>query len=421
MNKPLDGITVLDVTEVWAGPMATSLLGDLGARVIKIESYPRASMTRLPGSTTSRGYMQNDPSAPKVWDRQAIHNMANRNKYTVTLNLAHAKGIEVFNKLIKISDVFVEAYSSGTLEKLGISYGGLKELQPDLIMVSANGWGVEGPYQGYVTLGSSLEAFTGHQALRGYPDSDPTRAPVVQHTDTAGASTMAFAVLVALHHRAATGEGQWLDISQVEGFLPHMARPLMDCFMNGRVPGPMGNRDYHMAPHGCYRCKGEDNWLVITVSNDDEWHGLCRGMGNPQWAEDERFATGIGRYHRQDDLDSRVQQWTLQQDKLEAMHMLQSLGVPAQAVLDDVDMFADPNLEARGFYQVLPHPRFGDFIYPGFLWKMNGMDWPIDMPPGGLGEHNNYVYGALLGMSKREIAELESSGLIGEELVEQEN
>ena len=421
MDGPLDGITILDLTEVWAGPMGTSLLGDLGARVIKVESYPRAAMTRLPGSTTSRGYVNNDPSAPRAWDRQAIHNMANRNKYTVTLNLAHPRGLKIFKDLIKITDVFVEAYASGTLDKLGASYDVLKELRPELIMISAPGWGVEGPYRGYVTLGSSLDAFTGHQALRGYPDSDPTAAPVVQHTDTVGAVTLAFAVLVALHQQAADGQGRWIDISHVEGFLPHLARPMMDCFMNGRIPGPMGNRDYHMAPHGCYRCRGEDNWLVITVSNDAEWRGLCRGIGDPEWSGDERFASAVGRYHHQEELDSHIQEWTKEQDKLEAMHLLQSLGVPAQAVLDAVDMFADPNLETRGFFQDLSHPTIGKHTYPGYLWKMSGMDQTIQLPPGGLGEHNHFVYGTLLGMGDAEIAELEAGGIIGDELVNPAN
>ncbi len=167
MREPLKGVTVLDVTEVWAGPMATSLLGDLGARVIKVESFPRMSTTRIAGAPSARGYTNNDPFGPRAWDRAALHNMANRNKYGVTLNLSNPVGLDVFKELVKVSDVLAEGYSSGTVERLGIHYSAMRQLRPDIIMASMPGWGVEGPYKGYVSLGSALDAFSGHYALRG--------------------------------------------------------------------------------------------------------------------------------------------------------------------------------------------------------------------------------------------------------------
>ena len=412
---PLKGITVIDLTEVWAGPMGTSLLGDLGARVIKVESFPRMSNTRAPGSPMGRGYTNNDPFAPRPYDRSATHNMANRNKYGVTLNLTRRRGLEVLKKLVKLGDVFVESYSAGTGDRLGVGYADIREIKPDVIMVSMPGWGVEGPYKGYVSLGSGLDAFTGHHALRGYPDTDPTVTGLIYHADAVGAASVAFAVLIALHHRNRTGEGQWIDMSQVEAFLPHLSRPLKDYIMNQRQPQPLGNRDYFMAPHGCYRCLGEDDWVVITVSTDEEWSALCKAMGDPEKATSENFADALSRHEHQDELDALIQEWTSQRDMREVMHLLQEVGVPAEAVLNHSEMYADPHLEERGFFQELDHTLNGRHRYPGYLWKYGKMYEPIRMPPNCLGEHNEYVYGTLLGISDEDMKELEAEGIIGTE------
>ncbi len=413
MREPLKGVTVLDVTEVWAGPMGISLLGDLGARVIKVESFPRMSTTRMAVGPASQGITNNDPFGPRAWDRSALHNMANRNKYGVTLNLAHPAGFDVFKELVKVSDVLVEGYSSGTMERLGIHYSAMRQLRPDIIMASMPGWGAEGPYKGYVSLGSALDAFSGHHALRGYPDTDPSVTPVVQHPDAIGAITVAFAVLLALYHRNRTGKGQFIDISQVESFLPHLSRPIMDFIMNGRQPRPFGNRDYFMAPHGCYKCRGEDNWVVITVTCDKEWTSLCQVMGDPDWAKSERFADPVSRFNHQDEMDSHIGEWTRDWDKKELMRLLQDEGVAAEAVLDYEDLYADPHLEARDFFQKLGHPVIGEYRYPGPLWRFGGVRAPVRIPPNVLGEHNRYVYGSLLGMSDTEIEDLGNRGIIG--------
>ena len=416
LKLPLEGITVIDSTEVWAGPLGTSLLGDLGARVIKVESFPRMSQTRAPGGhPVSRGYASNDPLAPRSWDRAAIHNMANRNKYGVTLNLTHPRGLGIFKRLVGLSDIMAESYTSGTAQRLGIHYEAMKQVKEDIIVVSLPGWGVEGPYKGYVALGTVLDAFTGHHGLRGYPDTDPSVTKVINHTDAIGAITLTFAVLVALHHRNRTGEGQWIDISQVESFLTHLSEPIMDYVMSGRQPSPIGNRDQSMAPHGCYRCRGEQNWVVITVARDEEWRALCDTMGDPEWARHEKFGDPLTRYEHQDELDAHIQEWTQDRDKLEVMHLLQGAGVPAEAVLDEVDLYADPHLEARGFFETLDHPVIGKYRYPGYLWKLSKIYEPVRLPPNALGEHNEYIYGSLLGMSVDEIRELEAEGIIGDE------
>ena len=418
MARALEGVTVIDLTEVWAGPMGTSLLGDLGATVIKVESFPRVPTTRIVAGPAARGFTNNDAAGPRPWDRAAIHNMANRNKYGVTLNLAHPRGLDLFYRLAAVTDVVCEAYAPGTVDRLGIGYRSLKELKPDVIMVSMPGWGVEGPYKGYVSLGSSIDGFTGHHALRGYPGTDPTLTPVVQHTDAVGAVTLAFAVLLALFQRNRTGEGQWVDASQVEAFVPHLGRPFMDHVMNGRPFAPMGNRDDHAAPHGCYPCSGEDNWVVIAVSTDSQWEGLVRVMGDPEWANAPAFSDPLSRHRNQDLLDRRVGEWTGTRDKTAVMGVLQQAGVPAHAVLDDEDLYSDPHLEARGFFQRIRHPVIGDHRYPGYLWDLGGTPPPVDIPPATYGEHNEYVYGSLLGLSAEELEDLAREGVIGDRLVD---
>ncbi len=409
---PLEGVRVIDMTEVWAGPLAGSLLGDLGAMVIKVESFPRPSLTRLKG--LSIGYSDNDPNAPRPWDRAALHNMANRNKYGVTLNIRHHRGMEIFSKLVGISDVLAESFTAGTATRLGVDYPVISKMKPDIVMLSMSGWGEDGPYKGYAALGSALDGFTGHHAMRGYPDTDPSTTPNVQHTDAAGSVAAVFAVLTALHYRRRTGKGQWIDMSQVESFLPHLGGAFMDYVMNGRTPEPLGNRHQYLAPYGCYRCRGDDNWVVINVTCEEEWLALCNATKHPEWAKDPRYADPVSRHRNQDALDEAIQGWTLQRDKMEVMRLLQQAGAPAQAVLDDVGLYNDPHLKARGFFQRLRHSVAGEHDYPGLLWKLTKADQSVRLPPNTLGEHNEYVYGELLGMSALEIEGLRAEGIIGE-------
>ena len=409
---PLEGVRVLDMTEVWAGPMACTLLADLGASVIKVESFPRPSLTRIRGQTI--GHTNNDPDAPRPWDRAALNNLTNRNKLGITLNIRHPEGMRLFHQLVSDSDVFAESLTAGTAARLGVSYDHLKAVRPDIIVLSTSGWGTQGPYQGYAALGAALDGFTGHHALRGYPNTDPTLTSLVQHTDSGAALTGAFAILAALHYRRRSGQGQWIDLSQAESFLPHLGRQFMDYVMNKRSPAPIGNRHHYLAPYGCYRCAGDDVWVVIHVTSESEWNALCRATGNPQWLDDSRFADPVSRHQNQDTLDQALGQWTLQRDKFDVMRSLQDAGVPSQAVLDDVDLYGDPHLEARGFFQTLNHSVVSEHRYPGFLWKLPWRDRPVRHPPNALGEHNQLIYGDLLGLSPPEIAHLEEEGIIGD-------
>ena len=412
-STPLEGFVVVDMSEVWAGPMTASMLGDLGATVIKLESFPRPSLTRLTGQAI--GYSDNDPDAPRPWDRSALHNMANRNKLGITLNLKDERGMALFEKLMGKADAVLTSFTAGTSERLGVDYDSIVKMNPNIVMLGMSGWGEEGPYKGYAALGSALDGFTGHHAMRGYADTDDSTTPLIQHTDATAAVTAVYAVLAALHYRQRAGKGQWIDMSQVETFLHHLGGPFMDYAMNGRNPQKWGNRHPRNTPYGCYPCLGEDQWIVINVTSEEEWRGLCVATGNEGWLRDSRFADEEVRCKNAEVLGRLIEGWTRGQDKLGAMKMLQAARVPALAVLDDEDLYRDPHLAERGFFQEMENPVAGVHRYPGPLWKLTAVKQRPTLPPNGLGEHNDQVYGEVLGLSAGEIQALRASGVIGEE------
>ena len=413
-SLPLEGLRVIDLSEIWAGPFAASLLGDLGAQVIQVESYPRAPHNRptvVPANPL--GFAGGGVKTDHPWDRSAAHNMANRNKYGITLNLRVPRGKALFKALIAVSDVLIEGYSAGTVKRLELDYQVLSQVNPGLVMISMPGWGSDGPYAGYVTLGSGIDATSGHHYLRGYPDSDPSQTVSCVHSDAIGAVTASFAAMTGLMYRRRTGKGQWIDLSQAEAFLPHLAYPLLDYAMNGRAAQPLGNHDRWMAPHRCYACQGEDELIAICVATDAQWRALCQVAGHAARREDPRFADAPSRFQHQAELDELIEAWTLQWEKRAVAELLQSAGVPAGPVLRDRELFSDPHLTARGLFQEATHTTIGTHLYPGMLWKYSETPMNIRLAPAALGEHNRMVFQEVLGLSEGEYRSLEEEGLIG--------
>jgi len=418
---PLAGIRVLSHGLVYTGTAAATMLGDMGCEVIRVESiqrfpaWTRGSMARPPRELARHFGYAGDEAGERPWERFYSFHATNRNQYGITLDLSRSRGVEIYKKLVRISDVVLENFARGVMDRLGIGYAALAEVDPEIVMVSASGLGATGPYRDYSMFGTNVGAIAGMMALRGYPDDDMTvRNPASVWSDNIAASTLAFAVLTALYCRQMTGKGQHVDLSQAETVLPHMGEAIMDYTLNGRVARPMGNRDRTMAPHGCYRCRGEDRWVTITVSSEEEWHALCDAMGSPGWTAEERFIDMAGRLAHQDELDGLIGEWTLERDPYEIMHLLQKAGVAAGPVLTPGDLCRDPHLEERGFFREVTHRETGTHRYPGMSFKFSRTPADIRIPPNCLGEHNEYVYGELLGMSPEEIAELERGQLIGD-------
>jgi len=427
---PLEGIRVVDITVIWAGPFASMHLADWGAEVIRVESLrhwqvgTRGAMARpnqeIIANPVRRGtfttYCNRDVSF-RPWNRYTLFNSHARNKLSCTMDLTEPKGKELFKRLIRTSDVFLESNAPHVVENLGLTYDVLKEVNPRLIMLSMPGFGNYGPYKYYRGLGVHQEGFIGHTFLRGYPDSDPSTTSTLFHADAAAGATGALAVLYALHYRNRTGKGQYIDMAQAEATMPHLGEAIMDYTMNRRVQTSTGNRLPGAAPCGCYRCQGEDRWINITVTSDEEWAGLCRAMGNPEWAGESKFADSLGRRQHHDELDRLIEGWTVEQNHYDVMYLLQGEGVPAGPVIFEDDAYADPHLKEVGFFEELTHQECGTHLYPGLGFRMSRVPNKLRLPPVRLGEHNEYVYKHVLKVSDEEYAEMEEEGHIGMDYV----
>lgn len=259
-----------------------------------------------------------------------------------------------------------------------------------------------------------MEAVVGHTWLRTYPDSDPTSTTSVFLADAAGGASAAFAVLVALRSRLKTGRGQYIDMSQAENVVHSLSQAVMDYSMNGRVQESWGNRHPSRAPQGVYRCAGDDMWVVISCGSDQEFKALCEAMGQPSLAEDPRFAASLSRHRHQDDLDPIIAAWTANKDHYQVFHLLQQVGVPAGPVLTTAELFQDPHLQARGFWESVTHPDAGTHVNPGPIIEMTKTPLHIRAAPPLLGQHNAYVYKELLGYSGAEYEQLVQEDFIGD-------
>ena len=423
---PLEGIRILDATDVWAGPYTCTLLGDLGAEVIKVDSIQRfGSRGQLnPPDTRPDGtppvmwaYPDGVPRTPgtQPWNRVALFNGINRNKLGITLNLQDPKGKDLFKRIAAISDVVIDNYAAGVFARLGLGYKDLKEVKEDIIVISMPLFGDYGTYSHYKGLGSTADPISGHATLRGYLNEDPTGLQGTVHSDAVASSTAPFAAMAAIFYRNRTGKGQFIDFGQCEAYMGHLGEVYLDYTMNGRVQSTRGNRHDSAAPHGCYRAKDEDSWVIIAVTNDEEWERFCQALGNPTWTDDPRFATSLDRHANQDELDKLVEQWTVQHDHYEIMRLLQSVRVPVGPVLDHGEVYSDPHVNERGFFEEVTHKEAGTHLYPGMNWKFSKTPLSIRIPANCLGEHNEHVFGNLLGLSQDEIAQLETDQIIGTE------
>ncbi|HLC29626.1 MAG TPA: CoA transferase [Dehalococcoidia bacterium] len=419
---PLEGIRVIDMTVVWAGPFATVLLGDMGAELIRVDSLQYADVnTRgqpivppaMLASGMGQGYPNRDPG-PRPWNRHAQFNQTGRHKKSFTVDLKRPKGREIFFRLVQQSDIFIENNAADVIENLDITYEVLSKVNPQLIMMSLPAFGRTGPYKHFKAYGVNMEAVVGHTWLRTYTDSDPTSTTAAFLADAAGGASAVFAALSALHYRMKTGRGQNIDMSQSENVMHCLSQAVMDYSMNGRVQGTMGNGDPARAPQGAYPCAGEDSWVAISCGDDEEFKALCAVMGQPSLAEDPRFADSLSRYRNQDALDPIIGAWTADRVHYEVFHTLQKAGVTAGPILKIAEVFHDPHLLERGFWETVTHPEAGTHVNPGPIIEMTKTPLHIRSAPPLLGEHNEYVYKDILGYAEAEYQQLIAEDFIGD-------
>lgn len=398
---PLQGVRIIDACIYWAGPMATVLLADLGAEVIKIESIQRLDYLRLLGGWPT----------PDGYEFSAVFNGANRNKYGITLNMNHPEGKRIFRKLVETGDIVTENFSPRVMENWGLSYEALKQINPRLIMLSMPGFGTTGPWRNYVTFGPNVEMVSGMPTISGYPGGEPMMTGYV--ADPAAGLMGAVAVMVALQRRHRTGQGQHIDLSQMEAITSFMGEAIMDYVMNGRLQPRRGNRHPSQAPHGVYRCKGNDQWVTVCVTSEEEWGRFCEAIGSPAWTKEPRFSSVAGRCENHNALDDLIEGWTGQREKHEIMRILQEAGVAAGPVLSYAEVLNDAQLLERAFFETVTRPVTGTHPYPGFPAKLTETPVSIRRPAPTLGQDNEYVLKTVLGMSDEEIRRLADDEVIG--------
>lgn len=399
--RALEGLRVADFSWFISGPLVAKFLGDYGAEVIHIESGTKPD--------NMRSTLPMKDNIPGI-NRSAAFARYNSSKYGISLNLGNPKGVEIARKIAAWADVVLENFSSGTMERLGSGYEELRMVNPGIIMVSLPMFGHSGPLAKHPGLGSQLADLIGFGELTGWPDRPPVSPPGA-YTDFISPYYAISALMAALDYRHRTGKGQYIEISQYEAGVHFVAPLVMDWFVHGRQPARSGNRCPSVAPHGVYRCRGHERWCAIAVFTEEEWRSLCQAMGMPEMACDPRFVTVIARLHNREELDRLIEQWTMEHTAEKVMTLLQEAGVAAGVVSNGCDLLEDPHLNARGFYRELSHPEIGTHRYLMPPFRLSKTPGEPSMPAPCLGQHNEYVYRQILGMSDEEFVSLLNGGV----------
>ena len=408
-DKPLAGIRVADLSMGWAGPHATRHLADLGADVIKVEAcqYP----------DWWRG-VDNRPIVieQRLYEKSSYFNVMNRNKRGVTLDLTTDEGVALVKELVKHADVVVENYSAGVLKKLKLDYDELSKVNPRIIMVGMPAFAADGPLREARAYGSTLEQASGVPSIARMPGGRPGMNHIA-YGDPIGGMNAAVAILVALQHRERTGEGQRIDLSQVECMLPMVGPWIIEQSATGQLASHMGHRHPAYVPYGCFPCSGDDSWVFVAVEDDVQWASLCKAMERPDLACSQELFDLQGRRRREDDVEEALRAWTIGRTAESAMLALQRAGIPAGIVRSPVDLLGDPHLKARNFWQVLDRSFTGPQPNPSPAYRETSAPYPIARPAPTLGEHNDVVLKDLLGLSDSDLVRLTEIGIIGTEAV----
>ena len=412
---PLAHLRATVLTQAWAGAYATRLLADMGAEVIQIEALNRIDPWRGGYPPRLSGTYPDRIPGDRPYDRNAAYNSVNTGKKGITLDLNYPEAREALLELVSISDVFAENFSARVLPNLGLEFPALREVNPSIVLLRMPAYGCDGPYSTYMGNGGSIEPMSGITSLLGYPGGPPINSGVM-HTDPFAGMMATSAIMIALHHRARTGQGQEIDLSQQETSLGLIAERVMEYSMNGTGLERRGNLSDRMAPHNNYRCSGDDSWVAIAVRSDDEWGRLCTVMDAPDLARDPRFVVLSARLESADELDSIITEWTRDRDAYEVTRLLQSEGIPCAPVLKATELADNLQLRERGFIQSLDHPETGTQKYAGVAWKLSRTPGKLQGPSPKLGQHSVEVLSDYLGRPAEEIDLMVSQGITGDTL-----
>ncbi|HJM75108.1 MAG TPA: CoA transferase, partial [Dehalococcoidia bacterium] len=344
IDRPLRGIRVLDLGMFWAGPYCCRMLGEAGADVIKVESQRRSDPLRMQG----RGLFPDGDPGERPWNRSGMVNERNRSKRSLVIDLTSEEGSAIFKQLVAVSDLLVENFSLGVMDRFGLGYDDLKAINPKIVMMSITSQGLSGPEARYVSYGTTLEQNGGLFAITGYPQRTPGFSSLA-FPDPIGGMSAAGMALAALRQARKTGVGSHVDISQREMTTHFVGEAFMEAVITGESPRPIGNRHPRHAPQGAYECAGDDRWLSLTVDGDAAWAALCELIGDPDLAS--RYASVEARREHHDEIDTVIAAWAATQELQPALDALREAGVMAGPVMNAADLYADPHLNARDYFE----------------------------------------------------------------------
>lgn len=397
----LHGVRILDFAWWLAGPMASKCLSQYGAEVIRVETEDYPDLLR------QLIFKDNEPGL----NRSLAFANYNDGKLGITLNVNHPKGAELVKRLVALSDVVIESFTPRAMRKWGLHYEELRNVKPDIIMLSSCMQGQTGPFAISPGNGAILPALAGMSEITGWPDRAPTGVGG-PYTDFTSGPMGAAAILSALIHRKQTGEGQYIDLSQNEAGMHFVGTTFLEYTANDTVPTRQGNHRAGFAPHGVYPCQEDDTWCTISVRTEAEWQALCATIDHPAWTQEARFATREQREQHWEALDGYIAAWTKTQTPHDVFQRLQAAGVPSGMVQNAAELARDPQLQHRQHYVTLQHPDIGDNVVDQFGFRLSKTPGGPVRPAPRMGQHNAYVFGDLLQMSAEEIAKLEEEGVI---------
>jgi benzylsuccinate CoA-transferase BbsF subunit len=401
-RKVFDGINIVDFGWSLAGPLSAKYLADYGATVICIESLQRPDLLRI-----SAPYKDEIPNI----NQAGFFSYFAANKYSIGLDLKKAAAKEIAKKLAAWADIVTDSHRPGVLESWGLDYDELSKIKPDIVMIRSSNQGLTGPAALQPGLGNHINGLGGIVNLIGLPDEEPV-SPMVAYTDYCVPHFAASILIGALDYRRKTGKGQLIDLSQFEAGLQLIAPLLLDYSTNGVEAKASGNSCEYAAPHGVYRCKGEDRWCAIAVFAEDEWLAMCRVMGNPEWTKDREFSTFLERKKNEARLNHLVEKWTSQYEPEHIMMLLQKEGVAAGVVQNAEDICNDVQLKEREFFWNSDHSELGTFSYLGQPSRLSVTPAKLHRNAPSLGEHNEYICLEILGMSKAEYNHYLAEGVL---------
>lgn len=394
-KRVLENIRVLAFTAAGVGPMVCKGMAEHGATVVRVESVRRPDILRQ-----AQPFKDGKPGL----NRSGYFAMYNNDVHSMALNIAMPEARAVIERLVKWADVFVENFAPGALSRSKLGYEDVKALNPQIIMISLSQQGQTGPHRSIPGYGSQLEGVSGICHLTGFPDRAPSLV-CQSYPDFVAPPFGITAIVAALDYRRRNGVGQYIDVSEYEDTLLYIQTPLVDYNVNGRIMGRAGNKSPNAAPHGAYPCKGQDQWCAIAVTTESEWAAFCKAIGSPAWTKEPKFATLSDRKRNEDDLNKLVGAWTIQRSKLEVQNTLQKVGVSAGAVQNSSEVFADPQLNHRGYIKKLDHPEIGEHEYLRSNFTLSRTPGEISKPAPLIGEHTDLVCREFLGMSEEEYDE----------------